>query len=464
MSWYKIATILEDIQAPSEDAEDIQDVIETLHELELKNHYVKTLPELSVVHPRRKKNVQQIIKNLAWQYFLVCKDFIENVFDDWKSHHRIQGAEDFAEMVIDEYRDYGYRDDHELLEHILKEGLHRGDISIPPDRIKKHVDKEKIEDAIREDFQNEKETYKYQIEKHLNNNFPDWEDSGLDYQEYIDQNNLEDVIEEEIIKNLNHSEYADYVTFDILDLKEAIKKTLYEEYMMTWGGSVESVHDDIDEAVDRMDNVSEEDSVSTMCIAISLALNVMHVNGNIMTCYSDGEINQKFLDYIGSASPRAEEWKDETIEQFFGKKPETETPENVPQIQPVTASLKRTSWYEDVLKQRREYEDKDQWEAYKYFSIGQDEETEKKSYWWVWNGSKLLTKKGPTTHAMAFGAYVNQMDFIKGVYDPVQKLCSIYVPGNKKRKYEKKSILDIPDPVSFALRKKFGEDFKFVVF
>ena len=124
--------------------------------------------------------------------------------------------------------------------------------------------------------------------------------------------------------------------------------------------------------------------------------------------------------------------------------------------------IKISQYYTDIAKE--DYEDNINFQANQYFSIGQNEETQDKSYCWIFINNRLFVKKGHGTHNLNFGNLFDNIDRIfRGWYDPVQNLLSVVVPrqrGNNSIYGE----VDIPNRLDKALRRKFGNNFEYKVF
>lgn len=314
--WYKIAELIEDID-PNPDDDDIKEVIITLHELELKEHLLNTLPEFQNIHPKRKARISGILTDLASSYFEVSKNYIEKVFKDWEMQHQTQSADDFADMVIEEMRETVSSYDEQIIEHCLKYGLERGSLKVEPEELTKHGDKENAANVLREDYGNDPSSFEYMEKQFLDQRDMSWDEDGdLTAREYIEQNGLEDEAEEYIVGNYDLTSYASELgIFTIDDLRNAIKETLYEDYRANFGGSIDTVHEEVAESVARMES-SSRTSVSEMATAVSLALNVMHVFGNIMLDYGR-DITGEFLGLLGNLNGETEEWKQEMFKDFL---------------------------------------------------------------------------------------------------------------------------------------------------
>ena len=96
--------------------------------------------------------------------------------------------------------------------------------------------------------------------------------------------------------------------------------------------------------------------------------------------------------------------------------------------------------------------------ANSYFSVGQDDDyTRCKNYCWIWNGDRIIAKKGGT-HGVNFTHDVANRNF-KGWYDTIQNKISIAFPSHELRKLgdKKPTVDDIPEQVYQSLIRKFGK-------
>jgi len=120
--------------------------------------------------------------------------------------------------------------------------------------------------------------------------------------------------------------------------------------------------------------------------------------------------------------------------------------------------------YQDILDYPEEYgsQDKELNNAYLYFSIGQNTETQNESFCWLWYRDKLLVKKGRGSHSGAFG-YDKVQTSYRGWYDPIQKLLSVVIP-RRLGNFDPVSVSNIPIKLKVALMDKFGNDYKIKVF
>lgn len=327
MSWYnkkknedfilKTAKLIREIESPDEYK--LEDRIETLHELEYKASFVKNRDLFQ--HPKKQENVLRRIDSIAWDFFDNIKDNIEDVFQAWNNMHPIEDEEAWAEMVFSTIVDVEFTDDNAAIEHIVSNGIKWGDLTLHPEEIAKHGDPDYIASFLREDIMNSPESYEYDINEWLNKHNQEWNKDGEKEQEeavrFAVERDLIDDFADYYISNTNLSTYPyEFGASWLLNkdaIKNAIKESLYPNYMVTFGSSVEEVKENISKAVERMDAITEDDSIQKMTASVSLALNVMHVFGNILQDYG-GEISPNFLDALSERD--VEDWELEIPREF----------------------------------------------------------------------------------------------------------------------------------------------------
>lgn len=318
MNWYKkskvsilsnkLAKMVTDMEI--NDKFDFEDNIKDLHELEYKAHKISL--SQAPVHPKRKENILKIIHDKAWDYFEILRGRMKEAFEYWKNQHRIESAEIWAESVIDQTEE-SYSNEEEMVQDILENGLIWGQFTLEGSNIYKYVDLDIMKEIVQEDFSNDSETYEYQITKWLNKKHPDWnknEDNPLSYfNEHFDVYDIIDYL----MKNIDKEEYAQiYEIIDINSIKNAIAKELYPQYMSYWGDSVQIIIDNVDEVTEKLNDIDYNNSIREMTAAISLAMNVMHVGGNIGADYLG--YGPQFLNEMRDLD--VEDWDKEIIEEF----------------------------------------------------------------------------------------------------------------------------------------------------
>lgn len=99
-------------------------------------------------------------------------------------------------------------------------------------------------------------------------------------------------------------------------------------------------------------------------------------------------------------------------------------------------------------------------DAERYFAIGHDDPdepgfTNAKGYVWVWDGNKIISKRG-TTHGAAFSHEVSDRHF-KGRFDPEKNAISVVFPEYELRKLggNRPTVDDIPQRVYQKLLSTF---------
>jgi len=322
MNWYKkycslskYAKMVRDIVV-DETFDGFEENIRNLHELEFKAHQIAISPAQTT--PKRKENILKRIQEKGWEHFVpICVTLLE-AFKHWKSLHQIQTAEAWSEMVVEELIDttYGVKG---LVEGILKDGILWGQSSLLPEQIIEEVDMDQVRLIKEEDIRNSLESYDYGIEEWLGKTYPDWKQQKLDAVGYLQENNLEDDYVENFMSRWTDSDCIEevkelgmYGLVDEATIKRAVAKHLYPQYMSRWGYEVGKVIEEVDEAVARLESVNEGDSISKMTAAVSLALNVMHVNGNIGGDYAG--YDDEFLNEISNLDTT--EWEAEVGTEF----------------------------------------------------------------------------------------------------------------------------------------------------
>ena len=168
------------------------------------------------------------------------------------------------------------------------------------------------------------EFYESEIEWFLEEKYKEkYKKSDLDAVEFVEENGLEEGALDSILENTDFGSYIeDNEEYDIIqgsDLYNAIKTKFYEKYINAFGSEVEDVLDNIGKVRHRLESINSGDSLSDMTIAVSLALNVMHVFGNIAIDYGD-LVRKEYLDWLDSGTGElADEWEEEVNEEFIPK-------------------------------------------------------------------------------------------------------------------------------------------------
>ncbi len=124
------------------------------------------------------------------------------------------------------------------------------------------------------------------------------------------------------------------------------------------------------------------------------------------------------------------------------------------------------NWYKTIISQqyleeirREDYSDEKEYQANRYFSIGQNED----SYCWIWLNGKILTRRGGTHNAnfrhllpIEHRNNNNWHDlYFRGWFDPSQQILSLTLRDH---------ATEVPKLLDNELRRKFGKQFRYEVF
>jgi len=277
---YKFAKFIDDIELTNE--WNFEENVTDLHELEFKYNTIANTT--SYIHPKRQENILNIIRNKAESYFENIKEKIIEAFELWKNDHRIDNPELWAEKVLEMMEDSSDNPDN-VVEYIMENGIQWGGSTLTKEDIIKHVDPNIIKQMVQDDMMYSLEPYEYQLEEWLNINHPEWKKEIEDPIEYTQTHDLQDDFQDNYLNNLDVQAYIIvYEAFNLVDyytVKKAIEEELYPSYMLQWKGAITEIIENISKAVQELENINENDSISKMTAAISIALNVMHVGGNI---------------------------------------------------------------------------------------------------------------------------------------------------------------------------------------
>ena len=363
---------LEELSRFNSNYESSEEMTMDLHEMEFKLYEFTKSPYS--FHP-------MLLKNLLIKFLYISDECWENLsqkivstFSYWMGSHRIENAEAFADMIIDELRDGSSYDD-EAKNDAITNGISRGQvmgewITVTRDDIIENIDKDRVKGIFRDEIQNNPELLQMysneeDIKEFLKNKgwdedrFERFEDEQGDnieaYINYLYEEGLFTEVLDNALENLDIQEIMgmDPDTYNYLiswfDIKNAIINKLYPQYMDVFGDMIINVIKECRVAMGRIKetkrvihsryrplykkiqqlnlNGNEENRtnkeleeciqeayqiVSKMTIAISLALNVIHVHGNIIIDYGDYadlNISSEFLNKLHKLD--TEKWKQE---------------------------------------------------------------------------------------------------------------------------------------------------------
>jgi len=319
MNWYKTAQIaykfsklIRDMEI--EDEWNFEENVKDLHELEYKAHRIEI--SSTYTHPKRKENILNMIHDKAWDYFDNLRDRMQEAFENWKNEHQISDAYTWAEMVYNSILETGEPTEEETISFILRNGITWGQNTLQGDVIADCVDPNYFRQIMEEDISSYPDGYEYEIEKYLNEKLPNWTDSDADPTNYFQENCDIDDFMDYYMKNINvGDEIREREMTFVVDanvVKKAIAEYLYPQYMSYWGSSVEEIIENVDKALERLEDIDYDNSIKDMTTAISLAMNVMHVSGNIGADYLG--YGQKFLDEMSELD--VTEWEEEVSKEF----------------------------------------------------------------------------------------------------------------------------------------------------
>ena len=318
MNWYqkdkmhRLAKMVRDMAVN----ENFEQDIEEIHELEYKAYKVEV--SQTFTHPKRKENILNIIHDKAWDYFENLRQDMERAFENWQGNHPIQSADAWADMVFETLME-GFRDEHEFIEYCLNDGIMWGQMHFAPKDLIKHIDPKDIAQVVRDDVYNYPDNYEYEIRQYLEEIQPNW---GTDE----DKEDEEKVVEY-FRDNIDATDFANYYAKYMIEMGDyevfsqflslsaiikAIEKELYPAYMRMWGPSIKDINKNIKKAVNRLDAINYDSSIKDMTTAVSLAMNVMHVGGNIGSDYLGYSTN--FLDEMRDRE--TDDWDKEVSKEF----------------------------------------------------------------------------------------------------------------------------------------------------
>lgn len=325
--YFLIESMLEDIQVQDE----LEENILMLHEIEFKLSKLKDNPY--AVNSKLFQNLFRRFYDVAHDIFDGVSDEMLNGFGQWKNMHQIGDANTWANMVFESFME-SYGTPEQTVENIMAGGIIWGQLALSPEQIRQHVDPEKLQSDVEEDIYNSPEAYESAILQWLQEVKGYEGDDETEALEFYQDNDLSDEFTKYYLKNyFDASEYAEMYDIqpDPEDIKRAIAKELYPDYMNMFGSQLESIIEDIDETVERIESAQALDpnlgdtitgqpeeklgqiggkiykGVSQMATAISLALNVNHVNGNILADYAD--ISMDFMNKLDTYDTK--QWEGE---------------------------------------------------------------------------------------------------------------------------------------------------------
>jgi len=312
--YFLIESMLEDIEIK----DDLEDNILMLHELEFKLSKLKDNPYS--IHSKLFQNLFKRFYDTAYEIFENITSNLTDGFNEWTKAHQIDDPQTWAKMVFEYSTEITGGTTENTVDDIMTNGIRWGQIELTPEQIRQYVDPEEAKGFVQEDIYNAPESYESQIAQWLQKEkgFEGDEEEALSYYQ---ENDLYDEFIEYFMENMfDPRDYDEVIPPTPQSIITAIAEEMYEDYMNTYGPQLESIIEDINNAIKRiktatrldvnmgniMYGVSDEQlgkaaekiykAVAQMTTAISLALNVNHVNGNILEDYAD--ISKSFMDEL----------------------------------------------------------------------------------------------------------------------------------------------------------------------
>lgn len=323
--YFLIESMLEDIEVQ----DTIEDNILMLHEIEFKLSKLKDYS--SAVNSKLFQNLFSRFYSVAHTIYETITPEIRNGFRRWRDLHQIDNKETWAKMVFKECEDT-VGSTQETIQNIVDNGIKWGQLELTPKDIQKYIDPEEAKAFVKEAILNNPEGYEHYIIKWLNDE-KEYTGEDSDVMEYYNENQLSDEFLEYFLENyFDPADYTDIILPNYNSIITAIGEVLYGDYMGAYGSQLKSIIEDINTAIKRLNSASKLDetigtsifdayndeklkkvaetiynAVSKMAVAISLALNVNHVNGNILSDYAD--ISIRFMNSLDSWDTT--EWENE---------------------------------------------------------------------------------------------------------------------------------------------------------
>lgn len=309
---YRFAKLISNMQV--DDGWDaFEENVEDLHELEFKSHKIQNAT--GFIHPARQENIIKLIQEKAWDYFITIRNSVVGAFQSWNSEHQIKDAKTWSAMVFREVAETGYMEG-KAVEGIMRDGMLWGLIRLDPKDISQYVDPNLVKSFIEEDFDNSPESYEYQIEEWLDTTKPEWKQSGEEAVQYLQDNMMEGNFIQNYLSGLDVSSYINnYKAIYLIDedtIMRAIANEMYPRYMDSYGDDIKGIKANIKQAIKGLRQIKRDTPISKMVESISIALNVMHVNGNI--CQDKLDYSDTFLEHMSNVD--TSEWEQEVTEEF----------------------------------------------------------------------------------------------------------------------------------------------------
>ena len=314
----------------------MEDKVELLHELEYKLSKIK-----QYLNPSNYK----IAKNIALRFLKITDLLYEDIytsltysFKRWLNEHPIETSSGWARMILNYYEE----NFNNYKEEIIENGISWGAITLDPGEILFHIQPdETTKEAFKDYLTNGDGWESYTYDKDLIKRFfktitihsnirkkiltflenaqfdkinDEFKNNDLveDFILFLEENYLESYVND-YIKG-DSSVASAFITDEVI--LRAIEHDLYPKYIDQFGPDVEEIIKNVKEALQRLNtaynahfNVSTSFQydenvtnyineiykyISLKAVAVSLAMNVEHYSGVIMSDY--GELSLNFLD------------------------------------------------------------------------------------------------------------------------------------------------------------------------
>ena len=293
------------------DGVNLTSLIDLLHEIEYKNKMLNDTT--SFIHPKRRENIQARLKYFASRYFKYIKDNMVLTFNSWNTQHMTEDPNQWAENIISLVEEDAGKDG--LIKYIDENGgvgvggIYYGARDIPVNR---EIVKEYLTIESADDPQNTMQMVRQFLM--FNPILPKGKKATLDL---VDDERFINYF----IQNVDNELRLSFVDRD--GVKELLRTRVYHDYMITWGTVVEEIKQNIKNAVERLNETEAKGdaaTISEMTMAISLALNVVHHSGVIMSDYGVSDeyisknITTSFLERLSERS--VSEWEQEFHKEF----------------------------------------------------------------------------------------------------------------------------------------------------
>lgn len=315
---------LEEINSFVPDISDsLVDSVVLLHELEYKTSKIISSPYS--INSKLANNVLKRFLKKAIQVYNELSPEMVTSFGKWNTNHPVEDEDSWTDMVFKYYEEH--YNEKEAIKAFLEGGAGWGGYILSKEDIIRYIDKDKVKEFAKEDYKQNPELLEWCWEQFLKEvkEIDTIEMGSSDIKNYIEENDLHDEVLEYYMDNIFSAE--DYVQnfeaelfVDVDTLKRAIKSEIYPQYMDRWGVAIAEIKENISAAVKRLeqgDNITIDaehniddlshkeiyEVISKLTVAISLALNVVHVGGNIIQDYfvdGSNDLTGEFIDNLGN--------------------------------------------------------------------------------------------------------------------------------------------------------------------